>query len=240
VPSAVIADVDAVAFAVPPDVQAEFAVRAAEAGRHLVLEKPIGTSVAEAERLVNAVGAAGVASLVLLTTRYAPEVVEWVTTAQTAGGWAAGTSAWIGDALLSGPFSQSPWRQERGGILDVGPHVFDLLEAGLGPIVDVLGASHGKHDVWQVLFAHENGARSTAALSLALPVEPNVVDVTLYGQAGQLSMPKRTTPTGDCYATMLDELVAMIRTGRSEHPLDVRRGLHLQRVIERVERVAAT
>jgi hypothetical protein len=42
----------------------------------------------------------------------------------------------------------------------------------------------------------------------------------------------------DCYATLLDELVAMIAEGRTEHPLDVRRGLHLQRVIDRVEGVA--
>jgi predicted dehydrogenase len=234
---ALIADVDAVAFAVPPGVQAELAVRAAAAGRHLVLEKPIGATVAEAERLADAVGTAGVASLVLLTFRYAPEVTEWVTTAQTAGGWAAGAGTWIGDALLSGPYSNSPWRHERGGLVDVGPHTFDLLEAGLGPITDVLGATHGEHDVWQVLFAHESGARSTASLSLAVPVEPNVVDFTLYGQAGSLSL-HRTTSTADCYANMLNELVAMISTGRVEHPLDVRRGLHLQRVIDRVERLA--
>jgi predicted dehydrogenase len=234
---ALIADVDAVAFAVPPGVQAELAVRAAAAGRHLVLEKPIGATVAEAERLADAVGTAGVASLVLLTFRYAPEVTEWVTTARTAGGWAAGAGTWIGDALLSGPYSNSPWRHERGALVDVGPHTFDLLEAGLGPIADVLGATHGDHDVWQVLFAHEGGARSTASLSLAVPVEPNVVDFTLYGEAGSLSL-HRTTSTADCYANMLAELVAMISTGRVEHPLDVRRGLHLQRVIDRVERLA--
>ena len=38
---AFLADVDAVAFSVPPDVQADLAVRAARAGKHLLLEKPI-------------------------------------------------------------------------------------------------------------------------------------------------------------------------------------------------------
>src|SRR6185295_18080660 len=37
---ALIADVDAVAVALPPDVQGELAARAAEAGRHLLLDKP--------------------------------------------------------------------------------------------------------------------------------------------------------------------------------------------------------
>ena len=39
-----LAGVDAVAFAVPPDVQAGMAAQAAAAGKHLLLEKPIATS----------------------------------------------------------------------------------------------------------------------------------------------------------------------------------------------------
>jgi hypothetical protein len=35
---------DAVAFAVPPDVQAELAVVAAQAGKHLLLDKPVATT----------------------------------------------------------------------------------------------------------------------------------------------------------------------------------------------------
>src|SRR5262249_60674878 len=41
-----LAGVDGVAFAVPPDVQAALAAQAAAAGKHLLLEKPIATSVA--------------------------------------------------------------------------------------------------------------------------------------------------------------------------------------------------
>src|SRR6478736_9471382 len=43
------AAVDAVAFSVPPNVQAELALRAAEAGRALLLEKPLALTVEEAE-----------------------------------------------------------------------------------------------------------------------------------------------------------------------------------------------
>ncbi|WP_410095188.1 Gfo/Idh/MocA family oxidoreductase [Streptomyces sp. wa22] len=42
---ALLAASDAVAFAVPPDVQAPLAVRAAEAGCHLLLDKPVATTV---------------------------------------------------------------------------------------------------------------------------------------------------------------------------------------------------
>src|ERR1700761_6584856 len=41
--------VDAVAFAVPPHVQAPLAIRAAQAGKHLLLEKPIALSADDAD-----------------------------------------------------------------------------------------------------------------------------------------------------------------------------------------------
>jgi len=58
--------VDAVAVAVPPDVQVPIAVAAAEAGKHLLLEKPLALTVADADRVVDAVRTAGVASVAAL------------------------------------------------------------------------------------------------------------------------------------------------------------------------------
>ena len=55
-----LASVDAVSFAVPPHVQAPLAIRAAEAGKHLLLEKPVALSVADADAVVTAVEKAGV------------------------------------------------------------------------------------------------------------------------------------------------------------------------------------
>ena len=67
-----LAGVDAVAFAVPPDVQAAMAARAAAAGKHLLLEKPIATSAAAGAALVEAVEAAQVASVVFFTLLFQP------------------------------------------------------------------------------------------------------------------------------------------------------------------------
>ncbi|HEX4724233.1 MAG TPA: Gfo/Idh/MocA family oxidoreductase [Pseudonocardiaceae bacterium] len=237
-PDALIAEVDVVAFAVPPGVQAEIAVLAAAAGRHLVLEKPIGADVADAERLVDAVGNAGVASIVLLTRRYAPEVIDWLADAAKAGGWVTGAATWYGGALLGGPFSKSPWRHERGGLLDVGPHTLDLLDAALGPITDVQAARRGAHDVTHLVLAHENGVTSTASLSLAMPMDQPVVDVSLYGEAGRFTLPAPTTPTQACYANLLTDLTDMLHSGHYEHRCDVRRGLHLQRLIDKAEKLA--
>src|SRR3954468_5644278 len=51
--------VDAVSFSLPPDVQVPLAIRAAEAGKHLLLEKPIALSVEDADRLGAAPGGGG-------------------------------------------------------------------------------------------------------------------------------------------------------------------------------------
>src|SRR5690242_21876855 len=67
--SGLVANVDAVAFAVPPDVQAAIAIRAAGAGKHLLLEKPIAISTADADALADAVEQANDASAVVLTAR---------------------------------------------------------------------------------------------------------------------------------------------------------------------------
>ena len=69
---------DAIAFAVPPDVQAALAPRAAAAGKHLLLEKPLAFSLTDAERLAAAVDEAGVSTLLFLTNRFTAEGREFV------------------------------------------------------------------------------------------------------------------------------------------------------------------
>ena len=92
---------DAVAFAVPPHVQAPLAVRAAEAGKHLLLEKPVALSVADADAVVTAVEKAGVASVVFFTWRFNREIRAWLADEQARGGWSGsgwsgGVAVWLG------------------------------------------------------------------------------------------------------------------------------------------------
>jgi predicted dehydrogenase len=53
-------DVDAVYLPLPTALRGDWAVRAAERGRHVLLEKPCGTSVADLARVIDACRAAGV------------------------------------------------------------------------------------------------------------------------------------------------------------------------------------
>ncbi|MGM1059662.1 Gfo/Idh/MocA family protein [Saccharothrix sp. Mg75] len=237
-PEELLEQVDAVAFAVPPEVQAPIATRAAELGKHLVLEKPIAATLEDAERLADAVERHGVASLVVLTRRYAPETREQLEQLARVGGWVGGSARWLSGALLDGPFSHSPWRHERGPLDDVGPHAFDLLDAALGTITDVVAADRSEHGVWQVVFRHEGGATSSAALSMTLPLTPGVSEVAVYGEHGHRVLADRGTSAVQCFTNLLDDFVAMVDSGTARHPLDVRRGLHLQRVIDLARRRA--
>lgn len=224
--------VDAVAFCVPPGVQGEMAIQAAQAGKHVVLEKPIAATVDVAERLAAAVEESGVASLVVLTRRYAPETKELLAQLHRTGGWTGADARWLAGALLDGPFSNSPWRHDRGALDDIGPHAFDLLDAALGQITDVIAANRNATGLWQVILQHEGGATSTVSLSLNLPMQPPFADFTVFGEHGHRTLSSRDTSAQDCFTNLLDDFVAMVHSGTTAHECDVRRGLHLQRVIE--------
>lgn len=224
-------EVDAVAFAVPPAAQAGLAFEAAKAGKHLILEKPIAPDVPSAQRLADAVSTAGVTSLVMLTLRYANQTREWLAGLAATGGWTGGNARWLSGALLGGQYSGSPWRHETGALADIGPHVVDLLDAALGPIAEVAGAHRTPEDLWHLIFRHENGATSSATLSMALPVEPTVTDFSVYGTRGYRALNRDPGGAAGSYSALLDDFVTMIATGTTTHPCDVHRGLHLQRLL---------
>ncbi|WP_026422910.1 Gfo/Idh/MocA family protein [Actinokineospora inagensis] len=230
--------VDAVAFAVPPSIQAELAIRAAEAGKHVILEKPVAATGDEAHRVAGAIRQAGVASVVVFIRRFAPEVVRWLADVHARDGWAGGSARWLSGALLGGAYSKSRWRHDGGALADIGPHVVDLLDAALGTVTEVLAAHRGEPDVWQVLLRHEGGQTSSLTLSMALPTRPTVTDIAVYGvnDLAYLGVEGRATPAQDAYAVLLGEFTDMVHSGQTEHRVDVHRGVHVQRVLDDVLR----
>ncbi len=227
---------DAIAFAVPPDVQADLAARAAVAGLPILLEKPIGMDLAQAEALAAAVAHADVVSQVILTNRYLPSMRAFLSDANGFGA-TAGRATFLGDGAVPGTYFATPWRLEQGGLLDLGPHALDALDVSLGPIVqiDALGDPLG---VVALSCVHEGGAVSQATLSATVPVDPSGLVLELYGPSGRLTL---DTTSGDpgarrrdvrsAMAMLTAEFAAAVRSG-IPHQLDVRRGLHLQRLVE--------
>lgn len=222
--------VDAVAFAVPPTVQADLSVRAAAAGKHLLLEKPIGLNVDDARRVERAVTEAGVANVVNFTWRFNPDHRAWLTDL----GNEELTGAWVrcfSDALVPGsPYENSGWRKDYGALWDVTPHVLALLLPVLGP-VDRVEADRGVADLVHLIFHHADGATSTASLTLNAPAVANEFEFTFWGPAGRKAMPSSRVSSKDAFMVASRELAGLIAEGRREHPCDVRLGLQVVEIL---------
>lgn len=234
---------EAVAFAVPPDVQADLAARAARAGLAVLLDKPIGLELAQAEELADVVASTGVVSQLVLTNRYRPTMRAFLDHV-AAFGATGGRATFLGGGSLPGNPFATPWRLERGGLLDLGPHVLDALEVTLGPIAE-LAAVGDPLGVVGITCTHEGGAFSQAAMSVTTPVEPSGLVVELFGPLGRIVLDTAMGDVGDglgdfraAMATVAAEFAAAVRSG-VPHRLDVRRGLHLQRLIDEATRQLA-
>jgi predicted dehydrogenase len=217
---------DAVAIAVAPNAQPEYAIRAAEAGKPVLLEKPIALDVPTAQRVVDAIDAAGVGSLVVLTNRFHQPSRDFVARAREFDAL-GGRGCFLSGAFLGGPFATG-WRLELGCLLDVGPHLVDLLDAALGPVVaiDAAGDVHG----WVSLtLHHESGVTSQASLCCRSAINSRT-EVELFGPSGSLLLDGRAGDRTNVFATLRADFARVARTGEP-HPADVHRGLYLQRLL---------
>ncbi|MGW0064040.1 Gfo/Idh/MocA family protein [Streptosporangium sandarakinum] len=221
---------EAVAFAVPPAVQAELGVRAAKEGKALLLEKPLAADLEGARRLADAVAEAGVPSQMVLTWRYSPATRAFLARVSAIEPF-GGRAAHISGALLGSGFT-SPWRLERGAILDVGPHMIDMLDAALGRVTAV--RAHGNTRGWVgLLLEHEGGAVSEASLCMSVPGDKPPAAVEVYGKLGTEAMDgDRLGP--DVFSVMLAEFAETVHGGGG-HPLDAAHGLRLQEIISAAE-----
>ncbi|OJF14815.1 Gfo/Idh/MocA family protein [Couchioplanes caeruleus] len=227
---ALIADVDAIAVALPPDVQAGIALRAAKAGKHLLLDKPPAFTAAAAEEIVTAATEADVAGVVFFTRRFMPQIQQFVEAAREAGGWLEGRVDHLGSIFQPGnPFGESAWRKESGGLWDVGPHAVALLLPVLGPVTEVTALS-GVRDMTHVLMRHAEGAISTLTLSVDAPAKLEREDAALYGESGVAVVPPVPWLPVEAFARAIDALIEAANGG-SPSALDLRFGADVVRIL---------
>ncbi len=135
-------DVGAVAVCVPSGLHAEVGVRAAKAGKHLVVEKPIDVTLEAADRLIEAARAAGVAMTVISQHRFDAGLVE---ARRLLDEGALGRLV-LGEASTKWYRAQqyydsAPWRgtyaMDGGSLMNQGVHYVDLLRWCMGPVAEV-------------------------------------------------------------------------------------------------------
>jgi len=233
---ALLADVDAVSVAVPPDVQADLAERAARAGRHLLLDKPLALTTAAADAVVEAVDAAGVAALVFFTNRFRPEIEEFLADLRRTGDWYACRGVMHASIFQPGnPYGASAWRRQHGGLWDIGPHALSILLPVLGDVSEVT-AVDGPRETVNVIARHADGAASD--LSLTLNAAPNAVamEQVFYGEHGVAVVPGGGgTDAVRAFGNAVDRLIAMAAGGERRDPRDVHFGRTVVQILAAAE-----
>jgi predicted dehydrogenase len=219
---------DAIAFAVPPSVQAVLAGQAAAAGKHLLLEKPIAATLVDAEGLAAAVTAAGVASLVLLRNRFGRPVQRFL---EACGASTVRTAActFVSDAVLPGSRFATPWRvAEPHALLDLGPHALDLVDAAAGPITGISASASG--GVLHLTTQHASGATGSVVLSAVTPGSNGPLTCLAVTDAGLVRLDDPDAqPETEVQRAITDAFARAVRGEPS--PIDVHRGVAVQRLL---------
>ncbi|HEY0558875.1 MAG TPA: Gfo/Idh/MocA family oxidoreductase [Frankiaceae bacterium] len=223
-------DVDVVHICTPNHLHAPLAERAIKAGKHVVCEKPLATSSADAQRLREAAAAAGVVATVPFVYRYYPTVRE--ARARIAAGEAGPLWLLHGSYLqdwLSTP-SDTNWRVDaaQGGpsraFADIGVHWCDLVEFTTGHRITRLiaktltafpertgaGSTVATEDAVTLLFETDRGALGSLVVSQVSPGRKNRLWFSLDGASASLSFDQ--------------ELPDTLWLGTREHALVIPRG----------------
>ncbi|SEE92796.1 Gfo/Idh/MocA family protein [Jiangella alba] len=233
-----LADVDAVEFSVPPDVQAGYATTAAAAGKHLLLEKPIAHDAAAGRALVDAAAASGVASAVFFTQLYRPEVRDWLASCRAAAAehpWEGGTALTLGSVQREHGVFATPWRLERdGGLWDLGPHALSILLNVLAP-VETVAAHEDPLGTVHLVLGHRGGASSTVGVSQNVPTAAGLSYARVWGGAGHAVVPDQHTTVVDALSTAITELTAAARPGAPAHPYGLEFGAQVLDVLVRAQ-----
>lgn len=140
-------DVEAVSIAAPNHLHKEVAVAAAQAGKHIWLEKPCGRYPTETYEIARAVEAAGIVSTIGLMYRHAP-AVEYARELIASGelGEITHYRGYFLADYAADPNGALTWRYKLDGaglgvLGDIMPHTVDMAQNLLGPISHVSAQS---------------------------------------------------------------------------------------------------
>ncbi|HMS37366.1 MAG TPA: Gfo/Idh/MocA family oxidoreductase, partial [Arachnia sp.] len=169
--------IDAVCICTPSGLHAHQAIAALSAGKHVVVEKPMSLTLAEADRLIAAAEASGRKATVISQLRY-QEAVRAAKQATDAGALGRIVSASLAmkyfrsaDYYASGGW-RGTWAMDGGGaLMNQGIHGVDILRHLMGPADWVFGRAETLvhsievEDTAAAVIGFRNGAVGTGEAS---------------------------------------------------------------------------
>jgi predicted dehydrogenase len=193
-------DINAVYIATPPDSHARYAIMAAEAGKHVYVEKPMALNSSECEQMIRAAQKAGVKLFVAYYRRCLSSFVKvkgWVNSE------AIGTPRLVVIRLIRPAFEKQsadaelPWRfrpEISGGglFVDLGSHQLDYLDYLFGPIVSVRGFARSQaglypaEDMVSACFIFDSGVVGNGTWCFSASKESSTDEVEIIGSKGRI------------------------------------------------------
>lgn len=251
--------VDAVVIATPNALHAPQAIACLEAGKHVLVEKPMATRIEEARRMIAASKASGAFLMVAHCWRFHPDVRamrdrvdkgEFGRVVKTRGygvhaGW--GPSGWFTDSKLAG----------GGALVDMGVHAIDTARFLLGDpdpvrVCATVGTRYaeGRYDVDDdgiLLISWSNGTNSIVESGWWQPQLGGLeADTEIYGTGGYGRIWDFTIePEGyehcsqPMYTAQMAEFVDAVSEGRQPKP-GGDDGLVVMRIVDEAYRSAGT
>ena len=185
--------IDAVYVATPVHVHYEQTLAAIAAGKHVLCEKPLGMSVAEAEQMAAAASKAGVKLGSAFMMRFHSQHQAALKLIQE--GKLGRPVLARGQLSCWYPPMEGAWRQvpESGGggsLIDMGGHIIDLLEMFFGPIARVscfaktIIQNYRSEDSAVAMLWFENGALGMVDAFFSIPDAASDNVLELYGSLG--------------------------------------------------------
>jgi len=230
------ADVDAVDICTPHHTHAPIAVAAAEAGKHVLLEKPMAITMQECRQIVEATEKAGVTFMVAQQLRYLPGyrgVRRLIQEGELGRVWGARTDSWmtvlLSRSALPPRFSQSSeagrWLfdgKRSGGVslIQNAIHFIDLFRYFIGDARRVFGTcwtdhpmfTGGAEDRAMATIEFENGAIGHISNSWTTRT-PWVFQWMLLGDEGTVYTP---IPPEGTTGFSLQEAPAMVSSSKRD------------------------
>lgn len=217
-------DIQVVSICTPPFTHAELAIAALEAGKHVLVEKPMCCSLEEADRMI-AMASKG--------DRLLGVVFQWRSTIEFQRMKALLEEKKLGRLILAHMVSlwwrtvayfqvwwRGTWEKECGGsLISHAIHHLDLLLALMGDPVRV-SAEAGVYahpieteDALAATLRFKDGALGVILSSTA--TYPQEYRLTIYGELGSVTMPWRLNAVDPNYQSELEEWISQIP--RPEH-----------------------
>jgi len=225
-------DCDIVYIATPVFLHCKQAIRAVQAGKHVFCEKPLGLSVAEAEKIVNTCQAnkrkLGV-GLMMRFHAYHREALRLVKEGRIGIPVLGRTQLSCWYPPIPGAWRQDPAQGGGGSLMDMGSHCIDLLELFFGKTTKI-GCFTGNRvqnyrseDTAVVLLEFESGAKGVVDTLFNVPDDSSKNRLELYGSLGSI-LAEGTIGQGEA-----GEMIAYLQeTGKdydAEQARDASRGL---------------